>query len=148
MWNFAIPASFALAAGVSVVVQQVLNNSLRQIIHSAAWTGVASYFVGLLCMLAFTVIVRDPFPAISLSSRMPWWSLTGGLFGGIFIALAILTIPQLGAATFITLLVAGQMLASIAFDHFAWLGLAHRPLDLPRAIGAALLVLSVVLIRR
>jgi transporter family-2 protein len=38
--------------------------------------------------------------------------------GAIFIALAIFLIPQLGAATFFVLLVTGQMLGSLAFDHF------------------------------
>ncbi len=56
--------------------------------------------------------------------------------------------PQLGAATFIALLVTGQMLASVAFDHFGWLGLVQRPMDVPRLIGVALLIGGVILIRR
>ncbi|MFO1073648.1 MAG: DMT family transporter [Geminicoccaceae bacterium] len=56
--------------------------------------------------------------------------------------------PQLGAATFIALLVTGQMLASTSFDHFGWLGLTQRPLDWPRLIGVAMLIGGVVLIRR
>ena len=39
------------------------------------------------------------------------------------------------------------MFASVAFDHFGALGLSEHPLDLPRVIGAVLLVLGVVLIR-
>ncbi len=56
--------------------------------------------------------------------------------------------PQIGAATFSALLITGQMLASVAFDHFGWLGLAQRSVDLPRLIGAGLLIAGVVLIRR
>ena len=44
--------------------------------------------------------------------------------------------------------ITGQMLASVAFDHFGWLGLAQRPVDVPRLIGVALLIGGVVLIRR
>ena len=40
------------------------------------------------------------------------------------------------------------MLASVIFDHYGWLGLAQRPIDLPRALGVALLIGGVVLIRR
>lgn len=79
---------------------------------------------------------------------MPWWAWSGGVFGALFIGLATVLVPQLGAAAFIALLVAGQMLASIAFDHFGWMGLAQRPLDGSRLIGVALLVGGVVLIRR
>jgi len=81
-------------------------------------------------------------------ARIPWWSWSGGLFGAVFIALAILLVPKLGAATFIALLVAGQMLASVTLDHFGWLGLAQREIDLPRVIGVLLLIGGVVLIRR
>jgi len=70
------------------------------------------------------------------------------VFGAIFISLAILLIPQLGAATFIAVLVAGQMLASLIFDHYGWLGLEQRPIDVLRLIGVCLLVAGVVLIRR
>ena len=70
------------------------------------------------------------------------------MFGAIFIGLAIFLVPQLGAATFIALLVAGQMLGSVAFDHFGWLGLAQRSVDLTRLLGVALLIGGVVLIRR
>ena len=52
------------------------------------------------------------------------------------------------AATFLALLVTGQMLGSITFDHFGWLGLTQRPIDAPRLIGVALLIGGVVLIRR
>ena len=117
-------------------------------IRSAAWSGFMSYFVGLLCMVVLALALRDPLPTANVAARIPWWAWSGGLFGAIFIGLAILLVPQLGAATFIALLVTGQMLASVAFDHFGWLGLAQRPIDAPRLIGVALLIGGVVLIRR
>ena len=107
-----------------------------------------SYFVGVLCMALLAIALRDPIPSASVAGRIPWWAWSGGVFGAIFIGLAIFLVPQLGAATFIALLVAGQMLASMAFDHFGLLGLAQREIDLPRLIGAALLIAGVVLIRR
>jgi transporter family-2 protein len=80
----------------------------------------------------------DPTPT-GVVARIAWWSWRGGLFGAVFIALAILPVPKVGAATFIALLVAGQMLASATSDHFGWLGLAQREIDLPRArVGLAL----------
>src|ERR1700759_2019646 len=148
MLNTAFSIVLALVAGVSVVVQQALNANLRNAIGSAAWSGLMSYAVGLVCMVMLTLALRDPIPSASVAARIPWWAWSGGLFGAIFIALAILLIPQLGAATFIALLVAGQMLASITLDHYGWLGLEQRSVDLPRLIGAGLLVAGVVLIRR
>jgi transporter family-2 protein len=148
MLSAAFSLFLALVAGIAVVVQQALNANLRTALGSAAWSGFTSYFVGLLCMVALAVALRDPIPSAAVVARVPWWAWSGGILGAVFIALAILLVPKLGAATFIALLVAGQMMASVTLDHFGWLGLAQRPLDLPRVIGVLLLVGGVVLIRR
>jgi bacterial/archaeal transporter family-2 protein len=138
----------ATLAGASVVIQQVLNANLRTALNSAVWSGFTSYFVGVICMGLLALALRAPLPSVAAAVRIPWWAWSGGMFGALFIGLAVVLVPKLGAATFIALLVTGQMVASIAFDQFGWLGLPQRPLDAPRLIGMALLVGSVVLIRR
>ena len=143
-----LPAFLAIAAGISIVIQQALNANLRNAMHSAAWSGFVSYAVGLACMALLVLAFRDPAPSASVAARIPWWAWSGGLFGAIFIGLGIFLVPQIGAATFLALLVTGQMLGSITFDHFGWLGLTQRPVDVPRLIGVALLIGGVVLIRR
>ena len=148
MLNLALPITLAFAAGISIIIQQALNANLRHALDSAAWSEFASYFVGVICMAVLAVALRDPVPSAAVASRIPWWAWSGGLFGAIFIGLAIYLIPILGAATFISVLIAGQMLTSVAFDHFGWLGLEQRTVDLPRLIGAGLLIAGVILIRR
>lgn len=148
MLELAFPILLAVVAGVSVVVQQVLNANLRVELNSAAWSGFMSYFAGLVCMALLALALRDPLPSASMAARIPWWAWSGGVFGAIFIGLTIVLVPKLGAATLIALLITGQMLGSITFDHFGWLGLTQRPIDLPRLIGVALLIGGVVLIRR
>ena len=148
MLGAALSILLAVAAGLSIVIQQALNANLRTALSSAVWSGFTSYFIGLLCMVALALALREPLPPAGVIARIPWWAWSGGMFGAIFIALAILLIPHLGAATFIALLITGQMLTSVAFDHFGWLGLAQRPIDLSRLLGVALLIGGVVLIRR
>jgi transporter family-2 protein len=146
MLKLALPLTLAIAAGISLVVQQALNANLRTALSSAAWSGFMSYFLGVVCMAAFALLLQDPIPSVATASRIPWYAWSGGLFGAIFIGLAIVLIPQLGAATFFALLIAGQMLGSIVFDHFGVLGVPVHPVSVLRVAGAALLV-SVVLIR-
>jgi bacterial/archaeal transporter family-2 protein len=148
MFNLALPSALALVAGVSVVVQQVLNANLRGELNSAVWSGFMSYFVGVLCMLGLAVLLREPLPSTAVVARVPWWAWSGGLFGAVFIGLSILVAQQLGAAALIALLVTGQMIASIIIDHFGWLGLAQKPVDPARLIGVGLLIAGVLLIRR
>lgn len=147
MLSFFAPVALALAAGVCLVVQQALNGNLRMALGSAVWPGFASYFVGAICMAAVVALFREPIPSPAILARVPWWAWSGGLFGAVFIGLGILLVPKLGAATFFALLVGGQMLGSLIFDHFGLLGVPVHPATLVRLLGAALLVGGVVLIR-
>jgi transporter family-2 protein len=137
----------SVGAGVSFVVQQAVNANLRSSLGSAALVGFVSYLGGTLCMLVLALILRDAVPAIGDIKQSNWWAWTGGFFGAVYIAISILLVPRVGAAFFVALLVAGQMVGSIAFDHFGLLGLSEHPINLPRIIGAVLLIAGVVLIR-
>jgi transporter family-2 protein len=141
-------AVLAMGAGVSFVVQQAVNADLRSGLGSAAWAGFVSYLGGTLCMLVLAVAVRDSIPSAAAVLRSNWWAWSGGFFGAIYIAVSILLVPRLGAATFVALLIAGQMIASLAFDQFGWFGLTQRTADPLRVFGALLLVAAVILIRR
>ena len=147
MFNYALPLVLAVAAGISVIVQQALNANLRVALGSAAWSGFTSYLVGTVCMVLLAIALRDPVPSATVAARVPWWAWSGGLFGAVFIALAILLIPKIGAATFVALLVTGQMLAALTLDHFGLLGVPVQPATLVRMAGAGFLILGVVLIR-
>jgi bacterial/archaeal transporter family-2 protein len=147
MLKLALPITLAVSAGISLVVQQALNSNLRVALSSAAWSGFMSYLIGVVCMATLALFLQDPIPSVATASRIPWFASSGGLFGAIFIALGIFLIPQLGAATFFALLITGQMLGSIAFDHFGLLGVPVHPVSVIRIAGAALLIGGVVLIR-
>jgi bacterial/archaeal transporter family-2 protein len=137
----------AVGAGLSFVFQQAVNANLRAEIGSPWWAGFISYLGGTLAMLAVAIALREPWPSIQAIQRSNWISWSGGLFGAIYIGISILLIPRLGAAMVIALIVAGQMIGSLAFDHFGVLGVPVHALSLPRLLGAVLLVLGVVLIR-
>jgi uncharacterized membrane protein YdcZ (DUF606 family) len=76
MLNTAFSLLLAAAAGVSIVVQQVLNARLRAEIDSAAWSGFSSYLVGLVCMAVLAMAMGDPIPTGAVA-RIPWWSWSG-----------------------------------------------------------------------
>jgi transporter family-2 protein len=146
-WVFMVSAALTVASGVGLVLQQALNADLRVSLNSAAWAGFISYVGGTLCMVVLILAMRDGLPSGAAIARSHWFSWTGGLFGAIYIALAIFLLQQLGAATFISLLVAGQMIGSLLFDHYGLFGIPQHPIDVTRLAGAALLVGGVVLIR-
>jgi bacterial/archaeal transporter family-2 protein len=145
-----LPFSYLLVvgAGVSVALQQVLNANLRTQLGSPWWAAFVSYAVGMLVMLAVALTASGPRLSISPTEGASWLAWTGGLFGAIFIGTAVFMVPTMGAATVLSLIVVGQMLGSLVFDHFGILGLPHQPISLVRLAGAAFLVLGVILVRK
>jgi bacterial/archaeal transporter family-2 protein len=112
-------------AGSAFVVQQVVNAKLRTEIGSAWWAGFISYLGGTIIMGMVAVVLRDPL-SLSTFAKAPLLSWTGGLFGAIYIGVSIFMLPKLGATTVIALLVFGQMIGAVAFDHFGLLGVPER----------------------
>jgi transporter family-2 protein len=96
----------ALGAGVSVAIQQVLNGSLRTALGSPAWAGLISYAGGLVTMIVAVVALRERVPSWKTVIEVPWYAWSGGAFGAVFILLAILLLPSLGAATLFALVIA------------------------------------------
>ena len=143
----AVSYLLVVGAGVSVALQQVLNANLRADLGSPWWAGFVSYVVGMLAMLAVALLAPGPRLAEAVGGVGSWVTWTGGLFGALFIGTAILMVPRLGAATVLALIVVGQMLGSLAFDHIGLLGLPQQPISPTRLAGAASLILGVVLIR-
>ena len=146
--QFFLLAAAGMVAGGCVVVQQALNATLRSELSSSAfWAAFISYTGGMLTLLFVLGVTREPWPALSMIAKSSPLSWIGGIFGTVYIVASIMLLPRLGAMTVIALLITGQMLTSVAFDHFGLFGLAQRPIDLYRAGGAVLLVLGVLLVR-
>jgi len=146
--QFILLAMAAMVAGGCVVVQQALNATLRSELSSSAfWAAFVSYTAVMLTLLFVLVVTREPWPALSMIAKSSPLSWIGGIFGTVYIVASIMLLPRLGAMTVVALLIAGQMLTSVAFDHFGLLGLTQRPIDIYRAAGAVLLILGVLLVR-
>ena len=112
-----------VGAGVSVALQQVLNTNLRTELGSPCWAGFISYLVGTVVMLAIATTSGRPWLSPGMIARTSLISWAGGIFGAIFIGTAILMVPRLGAATVLALIVVGQMIGAVAFDHFGVFGI-------------------------
>lgn len=137
----------ALIAGTSFVIQQAVNSNLRLELGSAWWAGFVSYLGGTIVMLVMVVSMRAPMLSTQLIARSSWWSYSGGFFGAVYIAISILLLPRLGAFTVVCLIVIGQLVTSLVFDHFGILNVPHAPITFTRVAGALLLFAGAVLIR-
>jgi len=79
---------------------------------------------------------------------LPWYAVTAGAYGLVVIAAVSYTMPRIGAASTVVLIVAGQLMISSLVDHFGLFNTGERPLDLTRLLGLAVLFFGVWLIVR
>ena len=79
---------------------------------------------------------------------VPWYTLSAGVLGLVIIAALSFSIPRVGMAPTVTLIVAGQLVLAAILDHFGWLGAASRPIDMQRVIGILVVFVGVWLIVR
>ena len=79
---------------------------------------------------------------------LPWYALAAGAFGLVTIGSISYTIPRLGVATAMTLIIAGQLVVSLLADHFGLLGADIRPVTLVRLFGLGVLCVGVWLMVR
>ncbi len=137
----------ALLAGSSFVLQQAVNSNLRFEIGSPWWAGFFSYLGGTIVMFVMILLMREPFVSVNLALRSSFWSWTGGLFGAIYIAISILLLPRLGIFTVVALIVVGQLVTSVAFDHFGLMNVPVQPITITKGLGAVFLIVGAILIR-
>jgi bacterial/archaeal transporter family-2 protein len=136
-----------LAGGACLVIQASLNAGLRTQLQSVPWAGFISYIGGTLVMALALVIERVPLRLERASGVSAVWWL-GGFFGAAYLGASIVLVPRIGAATTIALVVAGQLVCSLALDHYGLLGVPRHTLTPERVLGAVLLFAGVLLIRR
>ena len=138
---------FAIAAGAGVAAQAVINGRLRFILGAPVWAATAQFVVGLVLLILFGVLTRQSIPAAADVGRAPWWMWTGGLFGALFILMAVVTTPTLGAALMLASSIVGQLGAALVIDHYGLFGGTVIPVTPTRVIGVVLLGAGVILIR-
>ena len=76
------------------------------------------------------------------------WLLITGILGVILIQTINITLPRLGGTMMITLIIIGQLLTGVVIDHFGFLGVAVRPVDVTRIIGVIVLLVGGYLISK
>ncbi len=137
----------ALLAGIVIPTQAGINAQLTHWTQSPVLSSAISFAVGTLVLVVYSGIMRIPLPAMATASTYPWWVWTGGALGAYFVAATIFLAPKLGATTMVALLLAGQMIASLALDHFGLLGYPIHPISLGRIAGVLMIAGGVILVR-
>jgi bacterial/archaeal transporter family-2 protein len=135
-------------AGALIATQSGVNSQLARAAGHPVFAATISFVVGSLALLVCSFLLRGAWAGPAALAQAPWWVWTGGLLGAVFVATSAWLAPVLGAATLVSVAVAGQMAFALVLDHYGLVGFPVRPMSIGRAAGAGLLVAGVVLIRK
>jgi transporter family-2 protein len=144
-WLF---SAVALFSGAALAVQVGMNSELRVRIGHPLVAALFSFLVGTAGLVAYLAIARPGWPTGGRLATVPWWGWTGGLVGACYVATGAAYANRLGAASWLGLVVTGQVLASVALDHFGLVGFPVHQAGLMRLVGVALLLAGVVIVLR
>jgi transporter family-2 protein len=135
-------ALWAAAAGALIPVMAVLNARLGRTMGEPMHAPVVLFLAGLLFCIATALVTTGSLPVPSSVRSASFLDLAGGLIVGFYVISATLLAPRLGLGNFILLAMVAQIILSALIDHFGWLGVVQRPINLLRAGGIVLLLLG------
>jgi transporter family-2 protein len=148
MMNPSLLAMLAVVfGGAATALQAPTNAKMMTAVGSPVNAAFVSFAVGT-AALGILAVVLQVRPDLAASRALPWYAWIGGLYGAIFVVAAAWGVPRLGVATTIILMVAGQLLLSVALDHFGAMGMPKQPISLGRVAGVGLVIAGVLMVRR
>jgi transporter family-2 protein len=140
--------AIALLVGALITVQTGSNARLKEVFGQALPAVIVSSSLGIILLLAATLVARTPWPSLASLAGAPWWAWPGGALGAVYAVATVLLARELGAASLTALLVTGQLVCSVVLDHFGWVGFTEHAAGVGRLVGCALMVAGVFLIAR
>jgi transporter family-2 protein len=140
----------AVLAGVVLTIQSGVNAQLNILIkNNAVLSALISFLVGTVGLIIVLLITSPKaYQAIPSLDGTNWWKFLGGLLGAFYVTVVVITFPKLGAATTLSLVIAGQLVFAVIFDHFGWLGFSVKQINIYRILGVAMIIGGVLLVRK
>jgi transporter family-2 protein len=143
MEAFAIP--FLLFVGSLLALQAAANVQLSATVGSPFGASALQLGIGA-AILGTAAAAAGALGAFQVLDQTKAWHLIGGVGSAVYITAGILLFPRLGAVVAVGLFIAGQMLASVLLDGFAWLGVGPAPIDVATLAGTAAVIVATFLI--
>ncbi|HVE59994.1 MAG TPA: DMT family transporter [Pyrinomonadaceae bacterium] len=137
----------AVLAGMAMPTQATINSKLAGYVESPISAAFISFAVGTVALFVYMILTGVPLGSLASSKDAPLIAWIGGFLGAFFVSVMATVVPRIGVALSFSLAIGGQMLVTLLIDHFGWLGVPEKPINLYRVCGAALITVGVILIR-
>ncbi|PSJ81469.1 DMT family transporter [Neisseria iguanae] len=144
MW--AVYLSLAFTAGMASAIQSAINTQLARAMGGETLIAtLISFAVGAVALFFITWVKTDLFGYLAIISHQPWWKLSGGLLGAVFVFTSVLLAPKLGIANMLFVIIIGQLVAAAVIDHYGFIGMAVREMTMPKLIGLVVMGVGLAL---
>lgn len=134
-------------AGIALPIQAGLNAKMGKEINNPVAASFISFSVGAIALMVYMLITRTGVKSEGFQ-QLPFYTWFAGVLGAFYVASVVIVFPKLGSALTFSLIVAGQLLASIFLDHFNILVGQQHSFNLQRLAGILLVMVGVFLIRK
>ncbi len=138
----------AFLAGTTMPLQSSINSGVSSHLGHPLYGAAVSFFGGALISLLILIFSPVGFPPLHRFAGINWIYFTGGVYGLIIVISVINSVPYAGVASTLACVIAGQLIMSVFFDHFGWLGINAIKISPHRIAGIILLIGGVYLIQR
>ncbi len=128
--------------------QAAINSKLGGDLGSPILAAFVSFVVGTLALFAYILVTGIPIGNLTSLKNTSYISWTGGLLGAFFVASSVVLVPKIGVAFTFSLLIAGQMIITLVFDHYGLLGVPVKEVNIQRLLGIALIIGGAFMIRK
>ena len=135
-------------SGAGLTLQMAWNARLRTGTGSPILATLISVLVSLVSLLVVWASGTTERGSIPAFNSLPKWAWLGGVLGVFYLVASLIAIPRLGAAAVFSLVIAGQMITALVLDATGAFGVTQIPVSTSRVIGAALLLVGVILIQK
>ena len=138
----------AILAGMAMPTQAVVNSRLANSVDSPILAAFISFAVGTVALFIYILLTGVPLNNLAAAKDAPYIVWIGGFLGAFFVSVMATIVPRIGVALSFSLAIGGQMLVTLLIDHFGWLGVPEKPINIWRVLGASMITVGVVLIRK
>jgi bacterial/archaeal transporter family-2 protein len=145
MENLFLVLAVGLAGGVAVGLQGPLTSMMSERLGTMESIFIVHLGGAILAGLPLLVVRGGNLGAWR---SVPWYALAAGALGLVVLGGVSYTIPRIGVATTVTLIVVAELITGALLDHFGLLGATVRVLDPARVIGILVLLVGTWLIMR
>jgi transporter family-2 protein len=137
----------ALLSGCLVALQAPTNALLARGVGSPVNSALVSFAVGTLALLIVGIALGVR-PVAGAVRELPSYAWFGGLYGAVFVSMAVFAVPKLGVTYFLTVSIAGQLAMALLLDRIGAFGVPRVDVSLSRLAGVTLVLAGAVLVRR